>query len=53
MYRLQIVPYHPESNGVVECGHQPIVVALSKLTEYSGDPSKRWIEYLLSVLWAD
>jgi hypothetical protein len=53
IYRLQIVPYHPGSNGVVERGHQPIVDALSKLTECSGEPAKRWIEHLLSVFWGD
>lgn len=53
MYRLQVVPYHPESNGLVERGHQPIVDALSKLTECSDEPAWKWKDHLNSILWAD
>lgn len=35
-YRSQIVPHYPESNGLVERGHTPIVDALSKATECAG-----------------
>ena len=28
---VEISPYHPEVNGVVESGHQPIINALSKI----------------------
>ena len=52
-YRLQVTPYHPEANGVVERGHQQIADALSKLTDCSGEPAWRWKDHLTSVLWAD
>ena len=39
--------YHPQSNGLVERGHKPIVDALSKLTAGgSGD----WVFHLPGVL---
>jgi hypothetical protein len=35
---VQITPYHPQSNGLVERGHTNIVEALAKLTAEEGNP---------------
>ena len=43
---VPIATYHPQSNGVIERGHQQLVDALSKL-------GKKWVKNLDSVLWAD
>lgn len=48
---IQIVPYHPQSNGLIELGHQNIVDALAKLTSI-GSVAK-WVQHLLGVMWAD
>jgi hypothetical protein len=53
MFRCQVMPYHPESNGVVERGHKAIADALSKLTEGSREAEWHWREHLPAVLWAD
>ena len=42
--------YHPQSNGLVERGHKPIVDALSKLTNGS---QSDWVFHLPGVLWAE
>lgn len=43
---VPIATYHPQSNGLIERGHQQIVDALAKL-------GKKWVKNLDSVLWAD
>ena len=49
---VQVATYHPQSNGLVERGHQNIVDALAKLTASSGKPGT-WPQYLAAVSWAD
>ena len=49
---IQIVPYHPQSNGLIERGHQNIVDALAKMTSTSGSIGS-WIDHLPGVMWAD
>ena len=48
---IQIVPYHPQSNGLIERGHQNIIDALAKLT--SNTSVGHWVEHLPAVMWAD
>lgn len=43
-------PYYPQTNGMVERGHGPLIECLRKLS--AGDES-RWPTYLLAALWAD
>ena len=47
---VPISAYHPQSNGLVECGHDPIVNSLSKLC---GPNKKEWHKHLHLTLWAD
>src|SRR5437660_522519 len=47
-----VAAYHPQSNGLVERGHQNIVDALAKLTAPSGKPGT-WPQHLAAVSWAD
>ena len=52
-YRVKstiVSAYHPAANGMVERGHQPIVDALSKLTDGA---SRRWPSHFHAVVWAD
>jgi hypothetical protein len=52
-YRVQrtvISAYHPQSNGLVERGHDPIVNSLSK---YCSKEPMKWPQYLPLALWAD
>src|SRR5437588_3793274 len=49
---VQVAAYHPQSNGLVERGHQNIVDALAKLTAPSGKPGT-WPQHLAAVSWAD
>jgi Integrase zinc binding domain/Integrase core domain len=52
-YRIKkviISAYHPQSNGLVERGHDDIVNSLSK---YCSKKQEEWDEYLPLVLWAD
>ena len=49
---LMIVPNHPQSNGLIERGHQNIVDALAKMTTQKGNIGS-WIQYLLAAMWAD
>jgi hypothetical protein len=48
--RVEISAYHPQSNGLVERGHAPIVNSLSK---YCSQNKKTWYQYLALALWAD
>jgi hypothetical protein len=48
--RVEISAYHPQSNGLVERGHAPIVSSLSK---YCHENKKAWFQYLTLALWAD
>ena len=50
VHRVRSSPYHPQSNGLVERGHDPIVNALSKYCQNNVD---EWPKYLPLVLWAD
>src|SRR5258708_22862314 len=43
---VSIAAYHPQSNGLIERGHQPIIDAFAKLGPHS-------VEHLPAVLWAD
>ena len=60
MRGVSIAPYHPESNGLIERGHQTIINAIAKYK--AADTSKRsglypretgWTRYLALALWAD
>jgi len=47
---IHISAYHPQSNGLVERGHGPVVNALAK---YARDEHVNWPCYLSLALWAD
>src|SRR5204862_5117996 len=52
-YRIQntvISAYHPQTAGLVERGHGPIVTSLAK---YCRDAPASWPKHLLLALWAD
>ena len=49
---VQVAAYHPQSNGLVERGHQNIVDALAKLTAPSGKPGN-WPAHLATVSCTD
>jgi hypothetical protein len=49
---VQVAPYHPQSNGLVERGHQNVVDALAKLTAVNNKPGS-WNHHLAAVMWAD
>ena len=49
---VQVAAYHPQSNGLVERGHQNIVDVLAKLTAPSGKPGN-WPAHLAAVSWVD
>jgi transposase InsO family protein len=52
-YRIQrtvVSAYHPQSNGLVERGHDSIVNSLSK---YCSKRPEEWAQYLPLALWAD
>ena len=40
---VPIAAYHPQSNGLIERGHQPIIDALAKL-------GPKWVQHLPAVL---
>ncbi|OMJ17852.1 Retrovirus-related Pol polyprotein from transposon [Smittium culicis] len=42
--------YHPQTNGMVERGHSPLVSSLSK---YCGRNPSQWPKFLHLALWAD
>ena len=47
---IAISAYHPQSNGLVERGHAPVVNSLAKFaTGRKGD----WVRFLPLALWAD
>ena len=52
VWNVQVAAYHPQSNGLVERGHQNIVDALAKLTASSGKPGN-WPAHLAAVSWVD
>ena len=43
--------YHPQSNGLVERGHDSIVNSLAKYCQ--GERHKDWVKYLPLALWVD
>jgi hypothetical protein len=47
--RTVVSAYHPQANGLVERGHEPIVNSLAKYSGKTGD----WTKYLSLALWAD
>jgi hypothetical protein len=47
---INISDFHPQSNGLVERGHSPLVNALSK---YARDRQNDWVRYLPLAMWAD
>src|SRR5438045_7126965 len=48
--QVQVSAYHPQVNGMIEWGHQPITEALARMTE-GGD--KNWVRNLPAVLLAE
>ena len=48
--RIRISAYHPQSNGLVERGHRPLVDSLSK---YAHGQRTEWRRCLSLALWAD
>ena len=48
--RIEISAYHPQSNGLVERGHDAIINSLSK---YCKGQRNEWFKYLPLALWAD
>ena len=48
--QIDISAYHPQSNGLVERGHDTIVNSLSK---YCKNDHSAWARHLPLVLWAD
>ena len=48
--RVVVSAYHPQANGMIERGHEPIVDALSKMSDGG---STNWVWNLPAVLWAD
>jgi len=60
IHGVAIAPYHPQSNGLVERGHQSIINALSKYKAQDVSRASRtwqkdtsWNRYLALALWAD
>jgi transposase InsO family protein len=60
MRRIDIAPYHPQSNGLVERGHQTIINAIPKYQQRDTSirsglypKEKGWTRYLALALWAD
>ena len=52
-YRIQntvISAYHPQTAGLIERGHSPIVNSLAK---YGQNPPSNWPRHLSLALWAD
>jgi hypothetical protein len=49
---IQVAPYHPRSNGLVERGHPNIVDALAKLTAPIRKPGNQ-TKHLPAVSWAE
>jgi hypothetical protein len=47
--RKLVSAYHPQGNGLVERGHQPVVDALQKISTTPWD----WPNHLHWVLWAE
>ena len=48
--RIATSAYHPQANGLIERGHDPIVNALSK---YCSRAPQTWPRYLPLAMWAD
>ena len=48
--RVEISAYHPQSNGLVERGHDAMINSLSK---YCQGQQGKWYQYLPLALWAD
>ena len=61
IHGVHIAPYHPQSNGLVERGHQTIINAIAKYraadsrqsTSNQFPPITDWTRYLALALWAD
>ena len=49
--RTVISAYHPQSNGLVERGHAPIINSLAKFCKDRNTDD--WTKYLHLALWAD
>ena len=50
IHLIVISAYHPQSNGLVERGHDAIVNSLSK---YCSKEPQNWVQYLPLALWSD
>ena len=50
IWRIVTSAYHPQANGMVERGHQPIVDGLAKMTDGG---RYNWVRNLHAILWAD
>jgi hypothetical protein len=48
--QITVSAYHPQSNGLVERGHDAIVNSISK---YCSKQPDKWVDYLPLALWAD
>jgi hypothetical protein len=47
--RIVVSAYHPQANGLVKRGHQPVVDALQKIS----NTPREWLKHFHWVLWAD
>jgi len=50
IHQIHASAYHPQTNGLVERGHGPVIDALSK---YCAGSTTDWPKYLSLALWAD
>jgi hypothetical protein len=54
MHDIAIAPYHPQSNGLIERGHQTIINAISKYkAAHQSIGETGWTRFLALALWAD
>ena len=49
--RMDISAYHPQSNGLVERGHAPVINSIAKMCKER--KTEDWTQFLSLALWAD